>query len=648
MQGMPVDICPNNSGLANRFPAILRACVRGTAMDKFSVDEIGHYLAVGYWDAAGAFPPNLGAAITVNMSSLTDDNKYLARLALDAWSELGLNFEFTTGTAQLLLTDDNNGGATDWTRFEWEFGSTPVWGYQPTSNVGPDFTEYYGSKFGSYTYQSWLHEIGHALGLGHTGNYNGKGDYDRDALFSNDSWQMSVMSYFSQTENTSINASRAYVLTPMPGDIAAIQRIYGDIGSPGEGNTTYFWNTNAAGIHGTIGRQIAAGTLKGPFALTIMDSSGVDTLDFRGSNKALALDLAPGAISSAFGLRGNILIERETIIENVVATKADDVITGQDARNKMFGRQGDDRLYGRDGNDTLRGDDGNDVLYGEAGDDKLTGGDGRDLLHGGPGSDTVYYSGQLRLDLMRLASATGDAAGDTLHSIENVYGGGSDDVLTGDHKHNTLVGGDGNDRLSGRAGHDVLDGGAGNDSLSGSNGNDVLDGGAGVDTLSGGTDNDRLSAGAGNDILDGGTGLDTLLGGDGDDRLNGSYGDDLLDGGTGTDIMRGGEGNDRLVAGVGHDRLYVDAGKDSVTGGLGIDSFVFQGGRMVVLDFTDNRDEVVIDRDALGLLDLTIDALVDAARVLHGDLLFDFAPGSYIRIAGVTDAELLANDLILA
>ena len=54
----------------------------------------------------------------------------------------------------------------------------------------------------TYAFQTYIHEIGHALGLGHPGNYNGEARYPNDAEFQNDSWAMSIMSYFGQTENT--------------------------------------------------------------------------------------------------------------------------------------------------------------------------------------------------------------------------------------------------------------------------------------------------------------------------------------------------------------------------------------------------------------------------------------------------------------
>ena len=86
--------------------------------------------------------------------------------------------------------------------------------------------------------------------------------------------------------------------------------------------------------------------------------------------------------------------------ENVeVGFRTDDIIRGVDENtNKLRGRGGDDLITGADrfdylfgnrGSDTLNGGKGNDVLEGKQGPDELNGGSGNDVLYGGRASDTL-------------------------------------------------------------------------------------------------------------------------------------------------------------------------------------------------------------------------------------------------------------------
>ncbi|MBF9231853.1 M10 family metallopeptidase C-terminal domain-containing protein [Microvirga sp. BT350] len=75
-------------------------------------------------------------------------------------------------------------------------------------------------------------------------------------------------------------------------------------------------------------------------------------------------------------------------------------------------------------------------------------------------------------------------------TIENAYGGPSDDLLTGNGADNLLVGYGGDDVLRGLAGNDILKGGSGDDRLFGNDGDDTLIGGSGSDVLVGGPGRD--------------------------------------------------------------------------------------------------------------------------------------------------------------
>ncbi len=209
----------------------------------------------------------------------------------------------------------------------------------------------------------------------------------------------------------------------------------------------------------------------------------------------------------------------------------------------------------------LFGTNGDDTLTGGAGDDTFLGGPGNDTLNGDAGTDSVTYASASTPVAVNLAlgTATKSDGLDTLISIENVFGGIADDILTGNGSDNVMYGldgddtldaGDGDDFLYGGLGNDIIRGGAGVDTIfyaavtgpvtvnlalgtaSGSEGNDTLSGiefvfgGSFADVLTGNDDNNHLLASDGADILNGGGG---------DDFLDGSFGDDTIDGGTGID-----------------------------------------------------------------------------------------------------------------
>lgn len=209
-------------------------------------------------------------------------------------------------------------------------------------------------------------------------------------------------------------------------------------------------------------------------------------------------------ITSATGtLTRPVIVQISDVLETPQPTEGDDK-----GATAIVGTAAADELFGLGGNDELFGLAGNDVLDGGTGDDVLVGGLGADRLLGGVGRDTASYqfaTSGLRADLLYPSKNSGEAAGDTFSSIENLVGSGFDDSLGGNNSNNTIYGGNGNDTISGAGDADTLYGEAGNDTLSGGAGNDRLEGGAGNDTLNGGAggrDWFAFSAGGwGNDII---------------------------------------------------------------------------------------------------------------------------------------------------
>ena len=222
-------------------------------------------------------------------------------------------------------------------------------------------------------------------------------------------------------------------------------------------------------------------------------------------------------------------------------TPGDDVLTGG---------PGNHILHGGAGNDTLWGGEGDDELGGGAGDDQLIGGPGADALDGGPGMDIASYTGStrgVRVDLGTSFSSGGDdapvrggdAEGDSLTSIESIWGSNFADLLIGSRAANYLFGNGGNDRIWGGGGNDLLRGGDDDDVLG------MDEDAAATDPMRGSENgNDTLYGDAGFDFLGGGMGNDMLFGGMDDDTLQGGDGDDMLEGGMGADHLMGGMGMD--------------------------------------------------------------------------------------------------------
>ncbi len=127
----------------------------------------------------------------------------------------------------------------------------------------------------------------------------------------------------------------------------------------------------------------------------------------------------------------------------------------------VFGRAPDSARtrVGSAAGQTISGGDFADDLRGRGGNDRLEGRGGADLLSGGPEIDTVSYAhapAGLTASFAAPAGNTGDAAGDSYTSIENLRGSRFADRLIGNDQVNTLTGGGGPDTLTGKGGSDVF------------------------------------------------------------------------------------------------------------------------------------------------------------------------------------------------
>jgi Ca2+-binding RTX toxin-like protein len=149
-----------------------------------------------------------------------------------------------------------------------------------------------------------------------------------------------------------------------------------------------------------------------------------------------------------------------------------------------------------------------------------------------------------------------------------------------------------------------------------------------------------LVGGGGNDLLRGGAHSDTLFGGNNNDTLYGDSGNDLLDGGGGEDLLLGGPGNDSLRG---------RADDDTLTGGDGADRFVFGNGddRDQITDFQNNTDTIALD-DNLWNGNLTASEVVNQfGSVVNGNAVLDFGGGDVLTIEGVTNLNILVDDIAI-
>ncbi|MBJ2347402.1 M10 family metallopeptidase C-terminal domain-containing protein, partial [Pseudomonas sp. HB05] len=533
--------------------------------------------------------------------TLTSAQQSSITSALGSWSAVS-NIKFTKVNDTISNVGDLRFGG---------YGDMPdsfaAWGYYPANApsggdvwIGPVTNDPAPVK-GTYDYMTFMHEIGHALGLKHPFSPSATNSTVLSSQF--DDVRYTIMSY---NNNYSYEPT-----TPMLLDIAAIQSLYGANKQWQVGNNSYSWAADQSVFE------------------TIWDAGGVDTIDASNQAQAVRINLNEGQFSKIGATFQNLTTQTDfneglaiaygTKIENAIGSANDDTLIGNALDNVLNGRAGADVMIGGSGNDTYVVDNINDVIQetsalnsgvdtvqasssyvlsanietliltgfgningtgnalnnritGTLGANVLDGGAGIDTLVGGTGNDTYVVD-----NLKDVISETSTLASeiDTVRAsltwslganLENLTLTGTANLNgSGNALNNVLTGNAGNNLLDGLAGRDTLVGGAGNDTYTLDNAGDSV-----VELADEGIDLVRtavshtLSANVENAVLLGIAALN-LTGNASNNSLIGNAAANVLNGMDGADTLDGGAGIDTLIGGTGNDTYVVDNLKDVIS-----------------------------------------------------------------------------------
>ncbi|WP_447794270.1 M10 family metallopeptidase C-terminal domain-containing protein [Pseudomonas farris] len=674
----------------------------------------GTYWLGSNWTPIG--PTNLSYSFMAPITSyfITDysaDNEYNALYALTAAQQSAITSALSTWSAvaniNFTLTSDNitNVGDLRFGGYRLMDNETAAWAYSPANSpTGGDVwigteTNNPNPVKGTYDYLTFVHEIGHALGLKHPFSASATNATLLDASL--DDVFYTVMSY---------NDSYSYQpTTPMLLDILAIQSLYGANTLWQTGNNTYSWASDQSVFE------------------TIWDAGGNDTLNGSNQLQAVRLNLNEGTFSTigkAFvdltnqtAVTNGLAIAFGAKIENATGSTFDDTLIGNALDNTLNGLAGADTMTGGDGVDTYYIDNVGDVVTetdasltaldrvfstidytlganvenlilignaingtGNAASNRMTGNTGANTLDGSLGADTMiggdgvdtYYVDNVG-DAVIETDASLTALDRVFSSIDYTLGANVENlILIG----NTNLNGTGsavNNRMTGNDGANILDGGLGTDTLIGGLGNDtyIVDnlGDTLTETsiLAGEIDTVRssvdwtLGANLENLVL---TGSDNLnaTGNTLSNALTGNTGNNILDGGAGTDILIGGLGNDTYIVDNLGDTLTetstllgeIDTVRASLNWTLGsnLENLVLTGSDN--LNATGNTLNNVLTGNtgnntlSGGAGDDTLDGGVGADTLIGGDGVDTYYVDNVSDVVTETDASLTALDRVFS
>ncbi|MCL1468209.1 M10 family metallopeptidase C-terminal domain-containing protein [Argonema galeatum] len=313
---------------------------------------------------------------------------------------------------QIRLMFSNGNGVPSFYAYTYELGFDDLDGDVHLSRdaEGSSINAFSGGP-GTYGYASLIHEIGHAFGLKHPGNYNGKRSAGQPPFlpYGEDNNMNTVMTYNYSLSDPSPS-------TPMAYDIRALQYLYG---------ANNFNNSD------TIYKFDRSNFINQ--SQTIWDSGGIDILDFSAlspNETYYYFDMNEGGHLTTGDARN--AGSYSALGDRTFATYRPDryatAIAYGTIMENLNGSQGNDYIIGNQADNLIRGEAGYDILVGGAGADTLVGGGDGDtfvLTPGGGAADLImdFVDGQDRLNLQ---------GGLTPNSLTFTQG-------TGDNGNNTFV-----------------------------------------------------------------------------------------------------------------------------------------------------------------------------------------------------------------
>ncbi len=611
-------------------------------------EQFAEFMTNLFWGGGGSYDYvgwGSNTSITFSISSYySDTEKTGIRDAFATWAEVtNLTFTEVSSGAEISLVGPANSGE------QGRAFAAPSAAWNPGSNYTEVvFTsvrivmDYDSGGFGSdptdhgnYALTTAIHEIGHALGLGHTGSYNagsGNPTYDNSAQWTNETRQYSLMSYWSAANSGATHFE--YPSTPMLMDIYAIQTLYGENWNTRSGNTVY-------GFNSTAGRAQFDFSVNDHPVVAIWDGGGTDTIDLSGYSQTQVINLNAGQFSNVGGSTGNLSIAYGAVIENAVGGSGQDTIYGNDVNNSILAGGGNDTIHGSSGNDTIDGQAGTDTVtytyniaaflvsivntttltlqhIANAWTDTISNienfifsgvsytfaqmqafdsglGDIAFSFTNGTGSYTYTSTSASQDTTLTAAGMNYNSGSGNMFAISRTSTALTVDVASASAKNFSIWADTGNDEISitgthsniditfyGKDGDDTLtiaSGIVGDDVISLQDGDDTVYASGGNDQIWGGNGNDTVYGEAGNDTVYGGAGNETIYGDNlarsgvsGNDSLSGEAGDDTIYGGDGDDWIWGGADNDTLAGDAGNDTIYGGDGVDQIWGGNGNDT----------------------------------------------------------------------------